>query len=239
MVTHIHSHQPGHASLCLHQERPNSFSSTIVLRNSINSSPSKILAAGPRHKTDKQEGNLAEVGEGSTIPFPLAPWLLAWSLGHLQRCQFSVCPYVCPLCPVPAPDFPLGTPLTHPQAGLLSARPGQSARAVPWPKWLAWEGRVSRLVRSAALELFLEALSKEAAPEPGLLGWWSVSQDLWASAGESLSNNKAKQGSRLERRRKRKRVLVTLLGLLDLTVPATLDFTATGANRFSTLLKLV
>lgn len=70
---HIHSPLSGHVSLCLYHRCPNSLS-----RSSC--SPNKILAAGPRYKTDKQEGNLAEVREESRVPqLPVCP------TRHLQR----------------------------------------------------------------------------------------------------------------------------------------------------------
>ena len=54
----------GHVSLCLNHRRPNSLSSSSC-------SPNEILAAGPLYKTDKQEGNLAEVGEENRVPILL------------------------------------------------------------------------------------------------------------------------------------------------------------------------
>lgn len=61
---HIYSPLSGHVSLCLNHRRPNSLSSSSC-------SPNEILAAGPLYKTDKQEGNLAEVGEENRVPILL------------------------------------------------------------------------------------------------------------------------------------------------------------------------
>ena len=87
---HIHSSLSGHVSLCLYHRCPNSLS-----RSSC--SPNKILAAGPRYKTDKQEGNLAEVREESRVPAPLGS--PAPSVPHQAPPEISgsACPYSCPL----------------------------------------------------------------------------------------------------------------------------------------------
>lgn len=98
---HIHSPLSGHVSLCLNHRRPNSLSSSSC-------SPNEILAAGPLYKTDKQEGNLAKVGEESRVPILLG--LPVPSVAPQAPAEISSsCPAILVPSFVTDSDFPLWT----------------------------------------------------------------------------------------------------------------------------------
>lgn len=175
---------------CLNHRRPNSLSSSSC-------SPNEILAAGPLYKTDKQEGNLAEVGEENRVPILGLPVpsvasgtcrdTLVSKPGHTSalfgnRLWFSLC----------------GPTLTHSQTGIpctyLASQPVPQSVCSDWLGKDTWPG----LVQGLELELFLGASNKKSALCSGLLGWLSGRQNLWVSTGEPSNIAKSEDG-RLKR----------------------------------------
>lgn len=144
----------GCASLCRHQEGPNSLSSSSC-------SPDTILQQA--QFTKRITRHLVCPKQRPFTPSPPDPPTPGSLCGPSDTCRDA---WFVPVVWQQPLLFLWGPTLAHAQAGSPSTKPSPSAGATPWSQWLAREGHVSP-IWSLALECFLEALNRKSALRAG------------------------------------------------------------------------